>query len=285
MVHGGPGAGMHSILPAVKPLAENDVLIFYDQRGGGRSELPADTTKLRARYFVGDLEAVRKHFRLAQMNVIAHSFGAVLVAQYAMKYPHRLKRLVFHGATGPAWAEAVKLAKAATLPASSDTALSNRAAELLHALLNGTASDPVAACREYEEVTRKLAIAGGDTVNYKGTTCKASPEAVRYYYRYTAQLAPRSFGRWDFTSGLEDVSAPLLVVYGVEDSLAIPAQRQWAGAVPHGRLLLVPEAGKGALSDNPEFVLSAVETFFSGDWPEAAENPSDPSDGPKPSDG
>jgi hypothetical protein len=32
-----------------------------DQRGGGRSELPADTILLDARYFVEDLEAVRRH--------------------------------------------------------------------------------------------------------------------------------------------------------------------------------------------------------------------------------
>ena len=42
-VHGGPGAGMQAILPELEPLAENHTLIFYDQRGGGLSELPADT--------------------------------------------------------------------------------------------------------------------------------------------------------------------------------------------------------------------------------------------------
>ncbi len=269
VIHGGPGAGMNSILPSVEPLAQKYVLIFYDQRGGGQSELPTDTTKLQAQYFVEDLEAVRKHFGLEQMNVIAHSFGSVLVAQYALKYAGHLRRLVFHGATGPRRSEAAKIYRVKAA-ASQDTTLSNRALELLLTLLKGTASDPVVTCREYEEVSKKLAINGGETVNNKGSTCHASPKAVRYYYRYTAQLTPGSFGNWDFTTGLEEVSAPLLVVYGKKDTLAIPSQREWVKAMPNSRLLLVLEAWKRAFSDNPEFVFPAIEEFFSGDWPKAA---------------
>lgn len=272
VIHGGPGAGIDSFLPSVKPLAQNFVLILYDQRGGGRSELPADTTKLQPQYYVEDLEAVRRHFGLEQMNIIAHSFGPVLVAQYALKYPNRLKRVVFNGATGPDLHQELQLrkVKAEQAPPSPDTALSNHASKLLQKLLSGTASDPVETCREYEEINKKLAMAQGDTVTYKGTTCNAPPEAVHYYYRYTAQLAPRYYEGWDFTTGLKQLTAPLLVVYGKEDSLMIPAQRSWASAVPNGRLLLVPDAGKGAFSDNPNFVFPALKTFFSGSWPKEA---------------
>lgn len=272
VVHGGPGAGIDSFLPSVKPLAQDFVLILYDQRGGGRSELPADTTKLQPQYYVEDLEAVRQYFGLEQMNVIAHSFGPVLVAQYARKYPHRLKRIVFNGATGPDLKQELQLrkAKAKQTPPSPDTSLSNRASRLLQELLSGTASDPVETCREYEATNKKLALTQGDTTTYKGTTCNAPPEAVHYYYRYTAQLAPRYYEGWDFATGLEQLTAPLLVVYGEEDSLMIPAQHSWVSAVPNGRLLLVPDADKGAFSDNPRFVFPAIKTFFSGHWPKEA---------------
>lgn len=264
VVHGGPGAGMNSVIRPFKPLAENFVLLFYDQRGGGRSELPADTTKLKPEFFVEDLEAVRSYFDLGKMNVITHSFGSVLVAQYAMKYPDHINRMVFHGATGPDLMQELKIrrAKAKLAPSSPDTVLSNRASELLQSLLNGTASDPVATCKEYEEINQKLARARGDTVTWKGTLCDAPPESIRYYYRYTAQLAPRYYGGWDFTEKLENVTAPLLVVYGKQDSLMIPTQQAWADAVPNGRLLLVPGAEKGAISGNPDFVLSEIRNFF-----------------------
>src|SRR5215217_3610374 len=63
VVHGGPGAGINDSRPDLEPLAQSRVAIFYDQRGGGRSELP-DTTLLTPKHFVGDLEAVREHFGL-----------------------------------------------------------------------------------------------------------------------------------------------------------------------------------------------------------------------------
>lgn len=270
VVHGGPGAGMNSVIPGFEPLAERYTLVFYDQRGGGGSTLPDDTTKLHPHHFVEDLEAVRRYFNLEAMNIIAHSFGSVLVAAYARTYPDRLKRIVFHGATGPLRREAGRViqAKAAALP-SPDTALSNRASRLLRQLLRGTASDPVKTCREYEAINHEIASLRGEPL-YEATTCSAPPEAVRYYYRYTAQLGPRYFGDWDFTVGLERVSAPLLVVYGEQDSLAHPLQRAWASAVANGRLLLVPGAGKGAASENPNFVLPAIDTFLRGAWPEHA---------------
>lgn len=93
IVHGGPGAGMYTILPDTRGLADHFVLIYYDQRRGGRSSLPADTMLLAARHFSEDLEAVRAHFGLEKMNVLAHSFGAVLLADYAERLPERLRRI------------------------------------------------------------------------------------------------------------------------------------------------------------------------------------------------
>lgn len=266
VIHGGPGAGMHTVIPMMQPLAKSFTLIFYDQRGGGRSTLPRDTTKLQPHHFVEDLESVRKHFDLEKMNVITHSFGSILVAEYAKKYPDRLKRMVFHGSTGPQRSEAGKYYRAQSAAArqSPDTALSNRASELFQSLLNGTAADPVKTCREYEEISRKLLIAQGDSTNYEGTTCNAPPEAIRYYYQYTAQLAPRYFGDWDYMKDLKKVTAPLLVIYGEQDSLGIPMQQQWINAVPNSRLLLIPDAQKGAFSDNPDESFPEVADFFRG---------------------
>jgi proline iminopeptidase len=271
-IHGGPGAGMHSIVPDLEPLAKSFTVIFYDQRGGGLSELPADTSLLRAEYFVEDLEAVRRHFGLERMKLFTHSFGSILAARYAKRYPDRVDRMVFHKGTGPDQVAARELARAAQRPAGDDT-LAARQTELLGSLLRGEAEAPVETCRAYEEIGRRLAEDRGEPVTWRGSTCDAPAEAVRYYYRYTARWAPRTFGPWDFTTGLEHVTAPLLVVHGGRDSAAISQQRAWASAVPNGRLLIVPEAGPSAWTKRPDVVFPAVETFFAGSWPEGAERP------------
>src|SRR5687767_12267495 len=199
VVHGGPGAGINDIRPDLKPLTSRHVVILYDQRGGGRSDLP-DTTVLTPQYFVGDLEAVREHFRLEQMNLVAHSFGAIIVAEYVRTHPDRVARMVFLAATGPNRQEAARFYRRP--PATSDTARARLRFDILRSLMDGTAADPVAACREYEALDKRV---GMVFVGRKGTTCEMPVPAVRYYYRYTARLGPDAFGSWDFTRSLSEV--------------------------------------------------------------------------------
>ena len=268
VVHGGPGAGMGTILPHIEALGERHTVILYDQRGGGRSELPSDTTLLDARYFIEDLEAVRQHFGLEQMTLLAHSFGAVLAARYTQEHPGRVVRMIFLGATGPQRTQAAVAAQAAY--ASADTSVLRQLMGVMRELLTGTTVDAIAACRQYEELSSSLNTTGVPSA-WKGTSCDAPAEAVAYYFRHTAQQTPASLGDWDFTEGLESVTAPLLVIHGAADSTGTEAQRAWAASIPEGRILLIPEAGKGAIAERRDLVLGAIELFVAGKWPESAE--------------
>jgi pimeloyl-ACP methyl ester carboxylesterase len=115
-------------------------------------------------------------------------------------------------------------------------------------LITGTAADPVAACRAYEELLRRADSMQRDSRPQKKSSCTASPEALEYAHRYTSQVTLASFGEWDYTGALRRVAAPLLVIYGDRDPSPLSSQRAWAQAVPHGRLL--------------------VDDFLSGRWPE-----------------
>ena len=260
---------MGTILPHIEALGERQTVILYDQRGGGRSDLPSDTTLLDARHFIEDLEAVRQHFSLEQMTLLAHSFGAVLVSRYAQEHPGRVARMIFLGATGPQRAQAAAAAQAAY--ASADTFTLEELMGVMSQLLTGTAVDPLAACRRYEELSSSLSTSG-EPSEWKGSSCGAPTEAVAYYFRHTAQQTPASFGDWDFTLGLEDVAAPLLVIHGEADSTGTEAQRAWASSLPDGRILLIPGAGKGAVAERPDLVLEAIEEFVAGTWPQRAES-------------
>ena len=55
-IHGGPGVDLESIAGDFAPLAERHVVIFYDQRGAGRSELPTDTSRLVVKRQIADLD-------------------------------------------------------------------------------------------------------------------------------------------------------------------------------------------------------------------------------------
>jgi proline iminopeptidase len=264
VVHGGPGAGINDSRPDLEPLAKSHVVIFYDQRGGGRSELP-DTTLLTPQYFVGDLEAVREHFNLEQMSLVAQSFGALIVAEYLRAHPQRVAKMVLLLPTGPNREEASRFYGRS--PETSDTAGLRLQLEILRSLMDGRAADPVAACREYEALDKRLGLV---FAGRKGTTCDMPVPALRYYYRYTARLGPEVFGEWDFTHSFGKVRAPLLVIHGERDTLGLAMDRSWARAIPNGRLVVIPNSGRAAYAERPDAVFPAIDEFLEGHWPHGA---------------
>ena len=93
-VHGGPGNSLESIRADFEPLAKGRRVIYYDQRGQGRSELLSDGKKLGYEQHVADLEAFRVHFKLERMSLIGNSWGGLLISLYAVAHPDRIERMI-----------------------------------------------------------------------------------------------------------------------------------------------------------------------------------------------
>src|SRR5438445_561276 len=74
VLHGGPGAHHDYLLPQYDHLAEGGrTLLYYDQRGGGRSPVPRDVP-VGWREHVVDLEALRGHWELDRLTLIRQTF-------------------------------------------------------------------------------------------------------------------------------------------------------------------------------------------------------------------
>src|SRR5688572_5018500 len=101
VVHGGPGNSLSSVEPDYAPLAARRRVIYYDQRGGGRSDLIADDNKLSLAHHIADLDAVRAHFGLERMKLLGNSWGGLLAAAYAAAHPDRVERLVLQDSAPP----------------------------------------------------------------------------------------------------------------------------------------------------------------------------------------
>ena len=68
-------------------------LILLDHRGTGASAEPQDPETFRIDRMVADVEALRVHLGLEQLDILAHSAGANLAMLYAIAYPGRVSRL------------------------------------------------------------------------------------------------------------------------------------------------------------------------------------------------
>lgn len=94
VLHGGPGLFHDYLAPHFQKLAESYQVIFYDQRGCGKTDFPKDTSSINVDQFVEDLEAIRTHLKIEKLTLAGHSWGAILAVNYGKKYPDNLKNLI-----------------------------------------------------------------------------------------------------------------------------------------------------------------------------------------------
>lgn len=106
-VHGGPGFGSHYLEPFYD-LSDQWRVICYDQAGSGRSRERCSSRKLfTIEAFVEELESLRKERGLEKMSLLGHSFGGLIIGEYALRYPTRVQALIFLSASidMPRWIE------------------------------------------------------------------------------------------------------------------------------------------------------------------------------------
>ena len=83
-LHGGPGAHHDYLLPQLLELADSYRLIFYDQRGSGRSKTD-DRAPVTWQTHVGDLDAVIREFSLDPATILGYSWGGLLAMLFAIE--------------------------------------------------------------------------------------------------------------------------------------------------------------------------------------------------------
>lgn len=94
VLHGGPG-GFNYVYERVpgKLLEENLDIIYYEQRGCGRSDY-ALNNKYAVEDLISDLNELIHELSLDKVILLGYSFGAELAAEYAVKYPRQIAKLI-----------------------------------------------------------------------------------------------------------------------------------------------------------------------------------------------
>lgn len=93
-VHGGPGSTSYyfEVLPSAKLIEEKMRMIYFDQRGSGRSDSAANNDYTLAR-LEKDMEELKNALGYKQWAVMGHSFGGILITNYATHYPRSVAAL------------------------------------------------------------------------------------------------------------------------------------------------------------------------------------------------
>lgn len=88
-VHGGPGFTSYTLEP-LHALADRVPVVCYDQAGCGRARRAGPRRVFSRVGFVEELAALQNHLGVERVHLFGHSFGGLVVVEYALAYPERV---------------------------------------------------------------------------------------------------------------------------------------------------------------------------------------------------
>jgi len=101
VINGGPGLDCEGFSSLAGLLADKYMIILYDQRGTGKSELkPVDSTTVTMDLMAQDIEILRNSFKIKEWTVLGHSFGGWMAEYYASYYPESVKAMILSSSGG-----------------------------------------------------------------------------------------------------------------------------------------------------------------------------------------
>jgi proline iminopeptidase len=264
-IHGGPGMDQESIVGDFTPLSAKHTVIFYDQRGGGRSSLPADTSTLVAARQIQDLDELRQHFHVNRVTLVAHSYGPLLAASYAIAHPTHVSRMVLFGPVPPRRGDFFQR-YGQNINARLDSA-QRRAMSAAGRRMNDPSvseADARRACRDYWAIGLIPRLSGGakSIPLVKADICAGDVAGIRYGNRTGNHIIMGSYGDWDLGPQLKTLKIPTLIVHGEDETIPMDLVEEWVTSMPNASLLKVPKAAHFTYAERPDIVWPAVEKFL-----------------------
>ena len=262
VLHGGPGAHHDYLLPQMLELARLDgghELLFYDQRGGGRSKEPnADSrTPITWETHVRDVDDVLTEFGLAEPTVVAYSWGALLAMLHASEAAKgnasvRPRRLVLID-PAPVSREFRHEFEREFSRRQAGAAVAGMREELAASGLRER--DPEA----YRQRNFELSVAG-----YFADPSSAHDLTPFRVSSRIQQSTWDSLGTFDFAADgrLASIGVPTLIVHGRQDPIPL-ASSEAAARQMDASLVVLENCGHVPYVEQPGALFSAIESFLS----------------------
>lgn len=254
VVHGGPGLDHNYLRPGLDVLSASHTVIYYDQRGTGRSDAPLDSAHINVDEFVSDIEALRQIFGYERITVLGHSFGGVVALAYALAHPDETAGLILMNTVEPGnrWAaETARRAANARSPADSAESAGLYASEAL------AARDPGTLSRMYRLAFRGLFRDPSkiDELNLHLSRRTAENGGT------VAALLGGSVADLDWWGRLPSLDVPTLILHGRYDATPSAMARELADSIPDAELVVL-DSGHFPFVEDAGRLVSALESFL-----------------------
>jgi len=264
VLHGGPDFDTSYLLPDLDRLADAYRLLFYDQRGRGRSAdgvRPEDVTMASD---VDDLDKVRQHFQFQSTALLGHSWGAVLALEYALSHSEHVSHLILMN-PAPASTSDLRMFRKSYVERLGADMDRQRA---ISASAAYQAGDPVAVAARYR-LHFKFALARPGDYERLMATMKGAFERQGNDGIVKARAVEDHLMRdtwqvdsYDLLPRLRTLKIPTLVIAGDRDFIPVEIAAHLAAAIPSARLVTLENCGHFSYLECPTDVRTAVDDFF-----------------------
>jgi 3-oxoadipate enol-lactonase len=218
-------------------LSEHYRMIFFDNRGMGRSDVPRGPYRMRL--MAQDAAAVLNAAGVSAAHVIGASMGGMIAQELALRHPSRVISLVLgctsYGGLLARWPD---LSKAPRNFPTGEEARMSREAALIPLLYSP--STPM------ELIDEDMRVRAQCSWTYRG-----------FWGQFGGILMWNSYRR------LPRIKVPTLVVHGEDDRLVPPQNgRIVAKRIPGARFELIPKAGHILVTDRLDACLGLILDFL-----------------------
>jgi len=252
VLHGGPGAHHEYLLPQFLRLADRFQLVFYDQRGGGRSRHGDGAVTWLTH--VKDLARLARELDLEPLALVGYSWGGLLALLYATEQlrSESLPSVRLLVAIDPA---------PVTRPYRQ---------EFEQEFARRMRSDSLRQLRE-ELATSGLRERDPESYRRRQFELAVAPYFARP--ELATELTPfrvsgkvqqsvwASLGDYDAVSSAASLRIPALVVHGRHDPIPLRSSQEVADAM-RARFLVLENSGHVPFIEQPDALFTAVEQFL-----------------------
>ncbi|MEP6464751.1 MAG: alpha/beta fold hydrolase [Parafilimonas sp.] len=267
IIPGGPG-GTHLSYRKFDSLANNNMIVYFDAFGRGKSDTAKDVKEYTLQRDIDDLEGLRKALHFDMINVLGHSYGGLVAQGYALQYGEHVKHLIlantFHSyimwqANDDNSNHEIKT----NYPEVWDTLMTLREQGYI-------SSDSI--CQAiYSRVSYGFLYAyNPDNFKNRGSVAKPYPNAFnsKLYYQMVGKdgdfIVGSDIGNFDYRRDLKNLKMPVLIYGGRYDRVAVPEMMEkYKEYCPQAKFVMFEHSGHNPQVEEPEKLFPLLEDFLS----------------------
>jgi len=263
VLHGGPDFDHSYLLPELDRLSDSYRLIYYDQRGRGRSGAGVKPEEVTLASDIDDIDKVRQFYHLDSVVLLGHSWGTLLALEYALRYPARVSRLILMN-PAPASAADYQQLRKEWLEKRADAVEGKKKIAATAGYKEG---DP-AAVTAYYRIHFKPAFARPETYEKFMARLSASftKEGVLKARAVEARLDDETWllPGYDLIPRIKSLKIPTLVISGDHEFIPASTAEHIAQAIPGARLVTLKDCGHFTYMECPVPLREQIDAFLRG---------------------